>query len=62
MPLILLKRDMNTLRMLNMGKGCAPRPGHNAEKQSRNHDEIDWSKKGKDRKIIVRVNGKRIEA
>ena len=45
-----------------MGKGCAPRPGHNAEKQSKNHDEIDWSKKGKDRKIIVRVNGKRVEA
>jgi hypothetical protein len=44
-----------------MGKGCAPRPGHNAEKQSKNHDEIDWSKKLKDRKIIVRVNGKRVK-
>ena len=45
----------------NMGKGCSPRPGHNAEKQSKNHDEIDWSKKLRDRKIIVRVNGKRVK-
>jgi hypothetical protein len=42
-----------------MGKGCAPRKGHNAEKQSKNYDEIDWKKKLKDRNIIVRVNGKK---
>jgi len=28
-----------------MGKGSAPRKGHNAEKQRENYDEIDWSKK-----------------
>ena len=28
-----------------MGKGCAPRKGHNAEKQRKNYDDIDWSKK-----------------
>jgi hypothetical protein len=30
-----------------MGKGCAPRKGHNAEKQRKNYDEINWSKKPK---------------
>ncbi len=49
------------MEIKTMGKGCSPRPGHNAEKQSKNHDEIDWSKKLKDRKIIVRVNGKRVK-
>jgi hypothetical protein len=43
-----------------MGKGCAPRKGHNAEKQSKNHDAIDWSKKPTDRKVNVRVNGKAV--
>ena len=42
-----------------MGKGCAPRKGHNQEKQSKNYDGIDWSKKD-DRKIKVRVNGKEV--
>ena len=28
-----------------MGKGCAPRKGHNAGKQRKNYDDIDWSKK-----------------
>ncbi len=42
-----------------MGKGCAPRKGHNQEKQSKNYDEIDWNKKD-DRKIKVRVNGKEV--
>ena len=28
-----------------MGKGCAPRKGHNAEKQRKIYDDIDWSKK-----------------
>jgi len=42
-----------------MGKGCAPRKGHNQEKQSKNYDEIDWSKKD-DQKIKVRVNGKEV--
>jgi len=27
-----------------MGKGCQPRKGHNAAKQRKNYDEIDWSK------------------
>jgi hypothetical protein len=40
-----------------MGKGCAPRKGHNQEKQSKNHDDIDWSK-GRKSNIKVRVNGK----
>ena len=32
--------------MINtMGKGFAPRKGHNAEKQRKNYDDIDWSKK-----------------
>ena len=43
-----------------MGKGCSPRKGHNAEKQSKNHDDIDWSKKPTDRKVKVRINGKLI--
>jgi hypothetical protein len=43
-----------------MGKGCAPRKGHNREKQAKNHDEIDWSKKPTDRKVKVRVNGKEV--
>jgi hypothetical protein len=30
-----------------MGKGCAPRKGHNQEKQRKNYDDIDWSKKPK---------------
>ena len=34
-----------------MGKGCAPRKGHNAEKQRKNYDEIDWSKKPAVQKI-----------
>jgi hypothetical protein len=33
-----------------MGKGCAPRKGHNQEKQSKNYDAIDWSKKTKSTK------------
>lgn len=28
-----------------MGKGSAPRKGHNAQKQRKNYDDIDWSKK-----------------
>jgi len=28
-----------------MGKGCAPRKGHNQDKQRKNYDDIDWSKK-----------------
>jgi hypothetical protein len=28
-----------------MGKGCAPRKGHDAAKQRKNYDDIDWSKK-----------------
>ena len=43
-----------------MGKGCAPRKGHNPEKQSKNYDSIDWSKKPADRKVKVRVNGKEV--
>ncbi len=27
-----------------MGKGCAPRKGHNPDKQRKNYDDIDWSK------------------
>ena len=42
-----------------MGKGCAPRKGHNAEKQSKNYDDIDWSK-GRKSSIKVRVNGKEV--
>ncbi len=30
-----------------MGKGCAPRKGHNAAKQRKHYVEIDWSKKPK---------------
>jgi hypothetical protein len=26
-------------------KGSGPRKGHNAEKQRKNYDDIDWSKK-----------------
>jgi len=26
-----------------MGKGCAPRKGHNPDKQRKNYDDIDWS-------------------
>jgi hypothetical protein len=43
-----------------MGKGHAPRKGHNAEKQSKNYDDINWSKKPGDRKVTVRVNGKKV--
>lgn len=43
-----------------MGKGSAPRKGHNAVKQSKNYDDIDWSKKPTDREVIVRVNGKKV--
>jgi hypothetical protein len=43
-----------------MGKGCAPRKGHNAEKQSKNYDSIDWSKKPGDPKVNVRVNRKKV--
>jgi len=28
-----------------MGKGCAPRKGHNPAKQRKNYDDIDWGKK-----------------
>jgi hypothetical protein len=28
-----------------MGKGSAPRKGHNQKKQRKNYDDIDWSKK-----------------
>jgi hypothetical protein len=41
-----------------MGKGCAPRKGHDPKKQAKNYDDIDWSKNPKDRKVNVRVNGK----
>jgi hypothetical protein len=44
-----------------MGKGCSPRKGHNAEKQSKNYDGINWEKKPTDRKIKVRVNGKEVK-
>ena len=30
-----------------MGKGCAPRKGHNAKKQRENYEKIDWSKRPK---------------
>jgi len=44
-----------------MGKGCAPRKGHNPEKQSRNYDDIDWGK-GKKSNVKVRINGKEVNA
>ena len=44
-----------------MGKGCAPRKGHNQEKQSKNYDDIDRSK-GKKSNVKVRVNGKEVNA
>lgn len=31
-------------------KGSGPRKGHNAEKQRKNYDDIDWSKKTKSKK------------
>jgi hypothetical protein len=41
-----------------MGKGCSPRKGHDQEKQSKNYDEIDWTKKPSDRPSIkVRIKG-----
>jgi hypothetical protein len=43
-----------------MGKGCAPRKGHNREKQAKNYDGINWGKKLTDHKIKVRVNGKEV--
>ena len=48
-----------TERSGKMGKGCAPRKGHNAEKQSKNYDDIDWSK-GKKSNVKVRINGKEV--
>jgi hypothetical protein len=41
------RRNDNILRRRRgkiMGKGCQPRKGHNAAKQRKNYDEIDWSK------------------
>lgn len=43
-----------------MGKGSALRKGHNHELHSKRHDEIDWSKKPKERKFKVRINGKEV--
>jgi len=40
-----------------MGKGCSPRKGHNQEKQSKNYDDIDWSRKPTDKTVNVRVKG-----
>jgi len=31
-------------------KGSGPRKGHNQEKQRKNYDDIDWSKKTKSKK------------
>ena len=42
-----------------MRKGHAPRKGHNAEKQSKNYDDMDWSK-GKKSNVKVRINGKEV--
>jgi len=42
-----------------MGKGCAPRKGHNPQKQAKNYDDIDWTKKEKPN-IKVTVNGKKV--
>lgn len=42
-----------------MGKGCAPRKGHDPKKQAKNYDDIDWSK-GRKSSIKVRVNGKEV--
>jgi len=46
-----------------MGKGCQPRKGHNAAKQRKNYDEIDWSKpedlKQKDPRICDKKIGKK---
>jgi len=41
-----------------MGKGCAPRKGHNAEKQRKNYDDIDWSKKPKVQKVDKQAKSK----
>ncbi len=38
-----------------MGKGCSPRKGHNQEKQRKNYDDIDWSRKPTDKTANVRV-------